>query len=699
MNNSLFVSFMFSAVYLQFSYSDKVKAKYLQFSNQSEPLPEKATNFAILESGDLGELPSSIFTICGSMYIKFYRGYQTFYKVRRNDGETLWFSLNLDNQDTTQDTYTVVLYFFGGSAFSNTGEKLRLRPHAWSHACTTVDVQSGHVTVVINGILTCNTTISNKDFTDNTPTIFQNNLILGVYEYKFIGSPSIKEQSEASVTNVNVFSVPMNVSQMVDITSTGRWTDGDIVSWSEATWTLSGNVDELIDTYSESPNNFPNLFKIADGFHSAYDCMNLCPRIQAGGRLPLTSSVAEAEHLAQLFYHHESRDYFWSSFIYQTEGNFTDHFTGTAMPQNMWVEGQPNGGLKQQCTYWEGNNPKGSQFDIACIYLSTKFNCLCQFSESPILKIKGLCKGSIIDTHYTLKSSNGSVAFMGLTGTVITFRPKTYEWALNLNLEKTRGLTSAEEASLILGRHEWRIDRDSAKCNAGKPYISQLKMSGCNTNGEFTCDDGQCVTMKQRCDQIPHCRDKSDERGCKMLVTEEGYNKEVPPFKVRSTDNSIVPVQVNISIDLLKIVNMEETDHKIDFQFEITLEWKENNRVVYHNLKHDASLNAISKDDIDSLWLPLVIYDNTDQKEMTRLGMGWEWNTPISVIREGTFTRSGLEVVDETEIFEGEENTLFMQQVYTWQFQCKYDLQDYPFDTQVILGLLLIFMFFLGVHN
>ena len=85
------------------------------------------------------------------------------------------------------------------------------------------------------------------------------------------------------------------------------------------------------------------------------------------------------------------------------------------------------------------------------------------------------------------------------------------------------------------------------------------------------------------------------------------------------------------------------------------------------------------------MWLPLVIYDNTDQKEVTRLGEygNGEWNTPISVIREGSFTRSGLEVVDETEVFGGGENTLFMQQVYTWQFQCKYNLQDYPFDTQV----------------
>ena len=39
--------------------------------------------------------------------------------------------------------------------------------------------------------------------------------------------------------------------------------------------------------------------------------------------------------------------------------------------------------------------------------------------------------------------------------------------------------------------------------------------------------------------------------------------------------------------------------------------------------------------------------------------------------------------MDEAEIFEGAENRLTMKQAYTWEFQCKYELQHYPFDTQV----------------
>ena len=436
---------------------------------------------------------------------------------------------------------------------------------------------------------------------------------------------------------------------------------------------------------------------MADGFNSWSDCINLCPRIQPGGRVPLTLSVSDAKHLSQIFYHPDSKDWFWGSFRYQTEGNFTDHFTGIAMSTNLWAGGQPNGGSKQKCTEWDGNNPEGTLYDMSCFNSGKKLQCLCDFDESPILRMRGISKGSKFDTHFTLRNSDisGGIIFMGLTGTVIRYESLTSEWVSNVNLIKTTASTLAEETSFILGRHKWRIEGDSAKCNEGQPFIPrELKFSGCDTDGEFTCDDGQCVTMEHRCDQVPDCQDESDERRCKMLVTREGYNKEVPPFNVNSYDRSIVPVQLYISIDLLKIVDMEETDHKISFQFAILLEWRESDRVVYHNLKHDTSLNALTNNDFSQLWLPLVIYDNTDQKEMTRLGSTWEWNTQVNVIRDGNFTRSGLEVVDEAEIFKGNGNTIRMEQVYTWQFQCNYNIKDYPFDTQV-RNILLYLKYFL----
>ena len=181
---------------------------------------------------------------------------------------------------------------------------------------------------------------------------------------------------------------------------------------------------------------------------------------------------------------------------------------------------------------------------------------------------------------------------------------------------------------------------------------------------------------------MPNCRDKSDEKGCQLLVVEDGYNKKIPPIVPIGGDD-FNPTKVAISISLLKIVSMEEVQHKISLQFEITLEWREN-RATYHNLKVKTSLNALTDADIGRLWLPYVIYSNTDMKEAVQLDDSLPpTRTTVLVAREGNFTRSGLEVTDEIEIFEGKDNRISMYQTYTKHFQCHYHLHRYPFDTQV----------------
>ena len=143
-----------------------------------------------------------------------------------------------------------------------------------------------------------------------------------------------------------------------------------------------------------------------------------------------------------------------------------------------------------------------------------------------------------------------------------------------------------------------------------------------------------------------------------------------------------IPAKVNISITLMKVVEVEESDHSIHLQFQISLSWKEN-RVQYQNLKLETAMNSLTDRDIETIWLPLIVYDNTDQKMVTRLGVGWEWVTRVTVTKEANFIRSGIEELDEAEIFEGAENRLTMNQTYTREFQCNYKLQRYPFDTQV----------------
>merc|ERR1712155_328444 len=58
-----------------------------------------------------------------------------------------------------------------------------------------------------------------------------------------------------------------------------------------------------------------------------------------------------------------------------------------------------------------------------------------------------------------------------------------------------------------------------------------------------------------RCDQLPHCKDLSDEANCQLVILPEGYVLEYPPF---STDEEGLPIKVDVMIkmDLLSIYDI-----------------------------------------------------------------------------------------------------------------------------------------------
>ena len=309
-----------------------VPTKYLQFSNQKDKAVKLPVDFATLKSPATGELPFNGFTICGSILIGYFRGKQAFYTVRQNDHSTLWFSLNIYKQDIKEQTYRPLVSYRGGAVHPNTGVELSLRPHAWSHACTTIYRSSGLVTVVINGQMVLNVTL-NKEVLDNSPSNLQNNLVLGVSQYEWNGAKGERWQSEASVANINIFSSPQNVSTMIDLTSHGPCTKGNFLSWSQASWNTQGNVKTIESQDLCLISYFPNLYLLPRIFKSQPDCLNLCPRLQSGGRVPLTANRSESEHMSQQYrnmsqdYSCTNSDWIWTSFVYESDSNFLDFYT------------------------------------------------------------------------------------------------------------------------------------------------------------------------------------------------------------------------------------------------------------------------------------------------------------------------------------------------------------------------------------
>ena len=105
------------------------------------------------------------------------------------------------------------------------------------------------------------------------------------------------------------------------------------------------------------------------------------------------------------------------------------------------------------------------------------------------------------------------------------------QWVLRDSRQNITARTQAGQLSFALGKHNWTISGDRHHCSGGRDYTIEMKLTGCK-DGKFTCNNGQCVAMEERCDQVPQCRDHSDEHNCRIVVIQRGYNKEVAPIKI-----------------------------------------------------------------------------------------------------------------------------------------------------------------------
>ena len=140
------------------------------------------------------------------------------------------------------------------------------------------------------------------------------------------------------------------------------------------------------------------------------------------------------------------------------------------------------------------------------------------------------------------------------------------QWRIETSFPNTTATTFAANDGFMMGKHDWTIEGDSVKCSNGKTHARKLKLTGC-VEGEFTCDDGQCIEMEERCDQVPDCRDESDENNCELILMKNNYNKNIPPTSGISAAN------VSISINLMKVVEIEEVDHFIIIIIIIIIRW------------------------------------------------------------------------------------------------------------------------------
>ena len=112
-------------------------------------------------------------------------------------------------------------------------------------------------------------------------------------------------------------------------------------------------------------------------------------------------------------------------------------------------------------------------------------------------------------------------------------------------------------------------------------------------------------------------------------------------------------------------------------QFILTMKWFES-RLKFKNLKNDINLNGFLPNEIGDIWVPEMIFSNTEEKPSTIV----DEKTTIFVEKRGEHKLSGSDENENIQYFAGTENPLQLQRFYNQRFLCNYQLKWYPFDIQ-----------------
>ena len=122
--------------------------------------------------------------------------------------------------------------------------------------------------------------------------------------------------------------------------------------------------------------------------------------------------------------------------------------------------------------------------------------------------------------------------------------------------------------------------------------------------------------------------------------------------------------------------NIDELNMKFSCRVLITIKWRDG-RLFFKNLLNES--NTLDNDDIATIWKPPLRLSNSLNLENILKN---EYIL-IEIIKKQLGKLTDEQELHESMIYDGKENDLIMTATYETDFTCSYDLQDYPFDSQI----------------
>ena len=125
------------------------------------------------------------------------------------------------------------------------------------------------------------------------------------------------------------------------------------------------------------------------------------------------------------------------------------------------------------------------------------------------------------------------------------------------------------------------------------------------------------------------------------------------------------------------IQEIKEIEQILQLKFNLRMTWVDA-RLNFYNIKLKETMNVISRDELNKIWLPQIIFDNTEEGQITIN----DDKASATINRTGQGTGSDTSISEDIDIYRGSENSITLSRLYNIDFFCDYDMRWYPFDAQ-----------------
>lgn len=370
-----------------------------------------------------------------------------------------------------------------------------LRPLRWYLVCVAHRIRENQASVFLDGqnVGTINLT--------KTEPVWGTELTVGFMDPSWYPGISFI----GNVTDFNLWNRTLTSEELMALSKCRGVQEGNVVGWSRAEWKVNKVLEydvALQDLCYRAPPLTFQVFKAMVFKEGSYLCRAL------GGVMRTPSTLKEVE--TTFLMTQESRPdcpLLWAGVTDRDEEGQWAYDHNEIVPDNLpWAFDEPNGVRYENC----GGMDVDGLIDDGC---TSKRCVLCNVADEVSFTLRGSCEEFVHNTNYMMKTEKDKRVFIGYGDYLIYHNGSRWLWMNNITNVFVAEMVPARY-DYPVGRQQWLLHRPV--CDEKPGVVRPFLLTVCQ-EGQFTCDDGTCVDLTQRCNLQYDCRDHSDEAKCQMI--------------------------------------------------------------------------------------------------------------------------------------------------------------------------------------